>query len=159
MNRRQKLSYMALGAVIMAVGIGLGAVFSPPLVAQRNVVGGAIGVFDEIRCGKLITVDETGNEYVTIGRGIIIENPLNKAEIALYTPSIDDPRVDDIDIAVWVKDRNGKDALQVVSRVDGNFLEINNRIGERRVMLGSGLDISGFIAIYDATNKIKWFAP
>ena len=54
MNRQQKLGYMVLGAVIMAVGIGLGAVVSPPLIAHRN------GVFDEVVCGKLTVVNEKG---------------------------------------------------------------------------------------------------
>ena len=54
MNHKQKLGYTVLGAVIMLIGIGVGSIVCPPLVAQRN------GVFDEIVCSKLTVVDEMG---------------------------------------------------------------------------------------------------
>lgn len=83
MNRKQKLGYMVLGAVIMAVGMGLGTVLSPPLIVQRN------GVFDEIWCKSLTTVDEKGNEHVTVTHGVLIEGPLSKAEIVLSAMALD----------------------------------------------------------------------
>lgn len=155
MNNKQKLSYMALGAVIMAVGMGLGAVVSPPLIAQRDVVGGAIGVFNEIRCGKLITVDEKGNEYVTVSSGgIIIDNPLSKAQILLSAQ-----QVEDWDLAIWIKDRNGKDVMQITSTSYGNFMSLMNKVGEQRIGLVSHIDHPGFIAIRDGSDKLKWSAP
>lgn len=148
MDNKQKLSYMVLGAVIMAVGIGLGAVVSPPLIAQRN------GVFDEIRCKILTTVDEKGNELVTVGNGIMIRTPSSKAEIMLSTH-----RVEDKDVAIWARDRNGNFVMQVVSSESGNFINLMNKIGERRIILGSTVNIPGYIAVRDGANKIKWFAP
>ena len=47
MNHRQKLGYMALGAVIMAVGITIGQFVTPNIEAQSN------GVFDTIVCREL----------------------------------------------------------------------------------------------------------
>lgn len=52
MNHKQKLGYMALGAGIMLVGLVIGAIVSPPLIAQRN------GVFDKIVCREIEVVDK-----------------------------------------------------------------------------------------------------
>ena len=56
MNNGQKFRYMILGAIIMLVGIGVGSIISPPLIAQK-----AAG---EIVCTKLTVVDETGQPAI-----------------------------------------------------------------------------------------------
>ena len=61
LKRFEKLQYMVIGAVLMAVGIGIGSIFTPPLVAQRN------NVFDEIICHELIVVGPNGDDVVTLG--------------------------------------------------------------------------------------------
>ena len=60
MNHRQKFGYMILGAVIMLVGLGVGAIVSPPLIAQRN------GVFGEIKCTKLEVVNKYGKPAIRL---------------------------------------------------------------------------------------------
>ena len=60
MNHKQKLGYTVLGAVIMLIGIGVGSIVCPPLIAQRN------GVFDEIQCSKLTVVDEMGKVAIRL---------------------------------------------------------------------------------------------
>ena len=60
MNHKQKLGYTVLGTVTMLIGLGVGAIVSPPLIAQRN------GVFDEIECSKLTVVDKTGKPAVLL---------------------------------------------------------------------------------------------
>ena len=60
MKRRFCVRSMMLGAVIMFIGLAVGAIVSPPLVAQRN------GVFDEIQCTKLTVVDDTGKKAVLL---------------------------------------------------------------------------------------------
>ena len=50
MNNKQKFGYTLLGALIMLIGIGVGAIVSPPLIAQRNAV------FDEIVCNQLMNL-------------------------------------------------------------------------------------------------------
>ena len=52
MKSRICVRSMVLGAVIMLIGLAVGAIVSPPLVAQRN------GVFDDIVCSKLTVVDK-----------------------------------------------------------------------------------------------------
>jgi hypothetical protein len=60
MNHKQKLGYIVLGAVIMLVGIGIGVVVSPPLIAQRNEV------FGEIECTKLTVVDKSWKSAIEL---------------------------------------------------------------------------------------------
>ena len=42
MNLKQKCFYTALGAVIMLIGLGIGAIVSPPLIAQNTPKKGAL---------------------------------------------------------------------------------------------------------------------
>ena len=54
MNHKQKLGYMALGALILAVGITIGQFVTPNIEAQNN------GVFDKVVCRELEVVDKAG---------------------------------------------------------------------------------------------------
>ena len=62
MNYKQKLGYMTLGAVILAVGITIGQFVTPDIEAQSN------GVFDTITCRELRFAGENG----TSGVGVFI---------------------------------------------------------------------------------------
>ena len=80
MKRRICVRSMGLGAVIMLIGLAVGAIVSPPLIAQRN------GVFDEIQCTKLTVVDNMGEKAVVLrsdkktgNRVIVLDNMGNRA--------------------------------------------------------------------------------
>ena len=60
MKRRICVRSMVLGAVIVLIGLAVGAIVSPPLIAQHN------GVFDEIQCTRLTVVDKQGNMAVAL---------------------------------------------------------------------------------------------
>ena len=60
MNYRQKLSYTALGAMIMSIGLGLGAIVTVPLIAQKT------DVFDDIQCKSLTIMNENGRAAITL---------------------------------------------------------------------------------------------
>jgi hypothetical protein len=82
MNNKQKFGYTLLGALIMLIGIGVGAIVSPPLIAQRNAV------FGEIVCNQLKVVDKYGKEAVLlvareIANGVIVCNKEGKSVISL----------------------------------------------------------------------------
>ena len=82
MNQKQKLGYTALGAVIMLVGIGIGSIVSPPLIAQGD------GVFDAIKCTKLIVADKAGKTAIRLdasedGNSVIVYDRAGKAAIQL----------------------------------------------------------------------------
>ena len=47
MNYKQKFLYFVAGAIVMLIGLGIGAIVSPPLTAQNN------GVFDRVICSEL----------------------------------------------------------------------------------------------------------
>ena len=61
MKRKICVKSMGLGAGIMLIGLVVGAIVSPPLIAQRN------GVFDKIQCCELRVVDENGNKAIFLG--------------------------------------------------------------------------------------------
>ena len=99
MNHKQKLGYMAVGALILALGITIGQVITPSIEAQSN------GVFDRIECSVLTLVDELGNEQIQLAAGsdlsyliftdgdktpISIARSANNARIALKADSTDD---------------------------------------------------------------------
>ena len=60
MNHKQKLGYMALGALILAVGITIGQFVTPNIEAQNN------GVFDKITCREIEVIDKDGNEAIRL---------------------------------------------------------------------------------------------
>ena len=74
MKRKVCVRSMALGAVIMLVGLAIGAIVSPPLVAQRAEV------FDEIECSKLTVVDKHGKPRVALTAGSSVLD----SELSLY---------------------------------------------------------------------------
>ena len=49
MNQKQKCFYTALGAAIMLIGIGVGAIICPPLIAQReSEVANRVSVHNQV---------------------------------------------------------------------------------------------------------------
>ena len=59
----------------MLIGIGVGAIVSPPLIAQRAALSG------EIQCTGLTVVDASGEPAIilrtdeTLSNGVVIHNP------------------------------------------------------------------------------------
>ena len=111
MNHKQKLGYMALGALILAIGITIGITIgqfiTPNIEAQQN------GVFDEITCRQLTVVDENGEVVIALGS---IKHWGNG--IAIY-------------------DSNGKMAFRLYSDKSGNHIRISNPFGETAFTLNS----------------------
>ena len=110
LKRFEKLQYIVIGAVLMAVGIGIGSIFTPPLVAQRN------NVFDEIICHKLIVVDGNGNEAVNLssiaGGGfvsVIDEN--GKTGVNLSSTPLGN--------GMMILDKEGRESIHIAATVDG----------------------------------------
>ena len=62
MNYRQKLGYMAVGGVLMLIGMVAASIITPNLVAQKDVFG-------EITCTKLKVSDANGNPVVVLLAG------------------------------------------------------------------------------------------
>ena len=60
MKRRICVRSMGLGAIIMLIGLAVGAIVSPPLIAQKD------DVFGDIQCTGLTVVDKQGNVAVAL---------------------------------------------------------------------------------------------
>ena len=60
MNSKQKCFYTALGAVIMLIGMGVGAILCSPLIAQREDILG------DIQCTGLTVVNRSGEPAVLL---------------------------------------------------------------------------------------------
>ena len=130
MKRRICVRSMVLGAVIMLVGLAVGAIVSPPLIAQHN------GVFGEIQCTSLTVVDNMGKTAVELysseglANGIVIYNKQGNSAVVLR--STEDSNV------VALAGKQGNSAIGLLSHEDvGNSLTICNKQGEEVVMLHS----------------------
>ena len=148
MNYKQKLGYTVLGAVIMLVGLGLGTIVSPPLIAQRN------GVFDEIECSKLTVVDKSGERAIDLST-----NPLGRS-ITVYDTS-GKPAVDltahgaaygmTIGNTVTLYDREGKQRVGLLADEESSIVYLKDKSGNTGVGLASEED--NVITVYDKLSK------
>ena len=180
MNSKQKVGYTLLGAVIMLVGIGVGAIVSPPLIAQHN------GVFDEIQCSTLRVIDKSGKDVVHIaasedGNAVTVVDRSGNRAVQLVASENGN--------AVTVFNRSGNRAIQVgaketmkgneysvdvfdkagntainlgtteVGEVSVNGVIIHGRTGQEQIVLGTAIDHASAIVIVDRAGKVKWRAP
>lgn len=90
MKKKICVRSMMLGAVIMLIGLAVGAVVSPPLVAQRN------GVFGDIECTGLTVVNEEGKQVIEFGSSTKGEGMFD------------------------VRDKNGKRGIRLIAGEEGN---------------------------------------
>ena len=151
MNHKQKLGYTVLGAVIMLVGLGIGAIVSPPLIAQSD------GVFDEIRCSKLTVVDKNGKPAIVLAtieglNGVTIFDKAGKIAINLVS-------LNRRGNSITVANRAGGPAIFLGVTEDGNYVFVVNKAGKQAVGLSSDNELGNFVTIYDGAGNIKWTAP
>ena len=129
MKRRICVRSMGLGAVIMLIGLAVGAIVSPPLVAQHN------GVFDKITCREIEVVDENGNQAIVLGskEGVNLMTVSDKqGEIAI------DLSVAEPINSIGIRDAAGNEAIRM------SAVDFSN---------------SNHIRIYDKAENIVWKAP
>lgn len=175
MNHKQKLGYMALGAVILALGIIIGQVITPDIEAQSN------GVFDEISCRSLQVVDENGNTAIKLDTDedynrVIIFDKKGDGAIGLFSAetlndvSIYDPYgapvislLADGDyrmVELYDKTANpGNGSITLLVREKQNVISMKGKAGEESITLRAGQEASPFIFIRDRTGEGRWTAP
>ena len=88
MNYKQKLGYMALGAGIMLVGLTVGAIVSPPLIAHGGPAD--LGVFGKVVCRKIEVVNEHDQTMIRLesdpsGSLVTVYNKAGEAAMSLQT--------------------------------------------------------------------------
>ena len=130
MNHKQKLGYTFLGVMATLIGIGVGSILSPPLVAQRN------GVFDEVQCNKLTVVDRWGKAAINLyaveqGNGILVSNI--GGEPAFFLLAGEDEN------SVTVANKVGNPAVRLIaSKEEGSRISVVDNAGEEAVLLHGG---------------------
>lgn len=156
MNHKQKFIYTALGAVIMLLGIGVGSIISPPLIAQRN------GTFDEITCRELKVVNEKGKTAIHLGSNEEVNYIylLDKAgNVAIRLGG------DERDNSVSLWDKAGNVAIALVANNLKTFVRIEGANNSRPILLhsdnennyvsidGKGKGIYGGISLHTTEDR------
>ena len=119
MKRNICVRSMGLGAVIMFIGLAVGAIVSPPLDAQRN------GVFDEIQCTKLTVVDNMGKPAVRLGsyenwgNGVIVYNKQGKGAVRLRSNALGN--------GVVVYNKQGNEAVALDTDEHGGIVNVSGK--------------------------------
>lgn len=173
MKQKVSIRDMALGAVIMLIGLAVGTIVSPPLIAQRN------GVFDKITCRQLVVVDSFGKEAIFLnstkknnnitimgkeggliglstdeieGNGVVIfGNDQSPPALRLYSH-------DKSGNGIVIQSKHGKKGIYLTTDEDGNQVTINDHYGNPTVHLVSGKNVDG-VVVWDKVGNVRWAAP
>ena len=164
MNHKQKLGYMFLGAVILALGIIIGRVVTPDIEAQSN------GVFDKITCRELNVVDGSGNTIVDIvgtkhggqvrvlsggfGAVVIGSNEHGGNVLMIGKEFLTNPRGVEMHItefggAITVKNNKWEEGVKLVATEDGGMVVLCNNQGEIRAVIGVNEYGNGAVSTWD----------
>ena len=166
MKRNICVRSMGLGAVIMLIGLAVGAIVSPPLGAQRN------GVFDEIICTGLTVIDKNGN------KAIALKTESMGNLVSLYTQNGEPAISLDANYTgnyVWVSDPvENKTAVSLASSQGGtNNVTIHSKkriyytdpqdgsvheLGDRAINLIAS-EGKNRIIVFDQKAGFRWEAP
>ena len=124
MNHKQKLVYMALGALIMLIGMGVGSTFfTPPIEAQQD------GFFNHITCRELKVVDKNGKEVILLDS----REGGNRVEVL---------------------NKQGKPAVKLsTNREDGGQIDVYNNQRERRAVMGVNKYGNGVVGTWDKNGR------
>ena len=128
MNYRQKLGYLALGGVLMLIGMVTATTLIPSLIAQDNpdLIGEMdSAAFNELTCNKLTVVDENGNPG-----GLLF--------------------IDENGGTVTVVNKNGNPGVLLLNDESGGGVLVYDKTENPKVALGSNED-GGIVAVYDDT--------
>ena len=136
MKRKVCVRSMVLGAVIMLVGLAVGAIVSPPLIAQKN------GVFDKITCRELEVLDENGNLAIVLSTELISRDNEPKANGVL----------------VLDKQHNGG-GIKLICGAQKNWINVSGEGATESINLSVGEQRDASIYISDGLGKVAWEAP
>ena len=142
MNTQQKLRYTALGAVIMLVGMCVGSIVSPSLIAQHN------DVFDTITCQGIRVVNKAGKGKILLGvfedgAGISILDKDGNSGISLETQKSGN--------GVWVK-RAGNMGVGLIASEAETRLRIYDKAEKHAIGLGTD-EYANYLFIEDSAGK------
>lgn len=129
MKREICVRSIILGAVIMLIGLAVGVIVSPPLIAQRYDMFDN-DVFDIITCRKIAVVDNNGDERIQLGTTadgdpiIILADKRDKNAITLVSTEVIDSQTGRVHLAnkIVISDPQNQDTLgiELTVRDDGH---------------------------------------
>ena len=139
MKRKICVRSMGLGAVMMLIGLAVGTIVSPPLVAQRN------GVFGDIKCTGLTVVDKQGNVAVALdtddANGSVLVFGKDGGAAAMNI------NADGGSVAVY--NNQGTTCVLVSVNEDGGFVSVINNQGKPRAAMGVTEYGDGVVSTWD----------
>ncbi len=172
MNHKQKYFYASLGAVIMLVGILVGSIVSPPLIAQRKDMPG------DIKCTSLIVVDKSGEPAIVLrtdealGNGVVLHNPVGTPAVLLVA--------DETGNSIAVADKSGEAAVLLRTSELANRVIVRSPLGKDGVRLSAGKvanrvtvsnpeeanavqlyadEVANRVTVHNRVGIIRWQAP
>ncbi len=172
MNHKQKCFYTVLGALTMLIGMGVGAIICPPLIAQRA------DVLRDLKCTSLTVVDMAGNPVIvlrtdeTLGNGIVIYNPEGtpaflfvadeKGNSLAVTDRSGEPavllRTSDLANRVIVRNPSGKDGVRLSAGKVANRVTVYNKTEANAVQLYAD-EVASRVTVHNQVGIIRWEAP
>ncbi len=172
MNHKQKCFYTALGAFIMLVGLGVGALICPPLIAQREDVLG------DLKCTSLTVVDMLGQPAIVLrtnenlGNGFVIHNSAGTPAVLFVTDETGNSvaiadksgepavllRTSKLANRVIVRNPSGKDGVRLSAGKVTNRVTVSNPEGVNAVQLYAD-ELTNRVSVHNQAGIIRWEAP
>ena len=172
MNHKQKYFYTSLGAVIMLVGILVGSIVSPPLIAQRMDMPG------DLKCTSLTVVDRSGAPAIVLradealGTGIIIHNKEGTPAMLFVANEVGNSvavadrsgepavllRTSELANRVIVRNPAGKDGVRLFASEVTNRVTLYNPVEVNAIQLYAD-EIANRVTVHNKVGIIKWEAP
>lgn len=151
MNHKQKCFYTALGAFIMLVGLSVGALICPPLIAQRE------DVLEDLKCTSLTVVDGSGESAIvlradeTLGNGIVIHNKESTPALLFVS--------DETGNSVAITDKSREPAILLRASELANRVIVRNPVGKDGVRLSAG-KVTNRVTVYnpEEANAVQLYA-
>ena len=138
MKRNICVRSMGLGAVIMLIGLAVGAIVSPPLIAQRD------DVFGDIQCTGLTVVDKQGN----VGVALDTDNANGSVWLFGKDGGAAAMNINADGGSVVVYNNQGKPCALVNVNADGGSVSVSNNQGKPHASMG-GHEDGGGVAVYN----------
>ena len=188
MNHKQKLGYMLLGAGILALGITIGQWGTPDIKAQSTDLPMDFDDielpppnkrFNKITCREIEVVDKDGNKAIVLksykgnntvmvlGKtgGLVALDTSDERNSVLIYGKEDQQHLPAVQLyhhkegnGIVIQNKHGEKAILLESDDDGNDVRLYDLYENLRVTLISGKKVDG-IAVLDKAGNVKWGSP
>lgn len=176
MNSKQKLGYTILGAAIMIVGMGIGAIVSPNLIAQSD---GEWNHFDHVTCRSLTVADGNGLLGVRLvagdgdhgANGMCIFDKSGEVVVALLWTDVTGSMLATTNntktFGILLTSNDERNSVEVYSPPEGDKgvglfcsksergVQIDGYAGKEEIRLQTAENIDPFIAIEDRAGRVQ----